>query len=169
MGGAVDMAAEAALRSGAGLVSVATRKEHIAAINARCPEVMCHEIDAAEKLDSLLVRATVVIAGPGLGKSDWSRELLAKVLSSETPKLLDADALNLLTEKIDNAVLTPHPKEAARMLGITVEKVQDDRFTAVRSLQEKYGGVFVLKGAGTLVFDVSEKNMEWQVLEWGMF
>lgn len=154
MGGAVRMAAEAALRVGAGLVTVATRPEHINIVSAVRPEIMCHQVQNAQDLAPLLVRATFIIIGPGLGKSEWAQELLNYVLPAKQPKLLDADALNLLAERPEKHhdwILTPHPGEAGRLLNETTENVQADRVQAVKSLQRQYGGVVVLKGAGTLI------------------
>ena len=154
MGGAVRMAAEAALRVGAGLVSVATRPIHAAAISAARPELMCHAVTRASELRPLLAKADVVAIGPGLGQSDWAQELLGSVLGSDLPMVVDADALNLLAiEPVqrNNWILTPHPGEAARLLNNDTKSVQADRFAAVNELQQRYGGVVVLKGAGSLV------------------
>ncbi|MEN8175520.1 MAG: NAD(P)H-hydrate dehydratase [Pseudomonadota bacterium] len=153
-GGAALLAAQAAARCGAGLVSLATRPEHVSAFIAACPELMVRGVDSAEDLEPLLERATVVAVGPGLGQGAWARELWDRVLASDLPQVLDADALNLLCARPrtrDDWVLTPHPGEAARLLGASVAQVQQDRFAALQGLQQRYGGVIVLKGAGTLV------------------
>lgn len=150
--GAVRMAAEAALRVGAGLVSVVTRAEHALTLNASRPEIMCHAAD--KKLDALLVKASVIIVGPGIGQTPWAKKLLNSALKSKKPLLLDADALNILAKKpMKNArwILTPHPGEAARLLKTTTNVIQRDRIRAINELQKKYGGVCVLKGAGSLV------------------
>ena len=152
--GAPRMAAEAALRVGAGLVSVATRPSHAISLNLVRPEIMCHGVNSAKDLASLLDKATVVVLGPGLGQSSWSKKMLAGVLKSKKFFIVDADALNLLAKKpvhYSNWVLTPHPGEAARLLHSTHDLVQKDRLLAVKALQKKYGGVSVLKGAGTLI------------------
>ena len=154
MTGAILMAARAALRAGAGLVSVATRTEHTVALTAAQPELMCHAVETQTELLALLEHADVVAIGPGLGQDVWARELLGRVLQSGLPLVLDADALNLLAEepmRSDRWVLTPHPGEAARLLGVSTAEVQSDRRTAVTQLQQSYGGVVVLKGAGTWV------------------
>ncbi len=154
MTGAARLAGLAALRAGAGLVSVATRAGHAA---AGPPELMEHGIGSAAELQPLLGRASCVAVGPGLGQSAWARELLAAAFASGKPLVVDADALNLLaTERQDcgNAVLTPHAGEAARLLGCGAGVVQNDRFRAVRQLQTAYrAGAVVLKGNGTLVAD----------------
>ncbi len=155
MSGAVQLAAEAALRSGAGLVSIATRAEHAALHTIRCPEIMSHGIEGGAGLRGLIERASVIAIGPGLGRSAWAHGLLGVVLESRRlPIIVDADALNLLAaepQRRDDWILTPHPGEAGHLLGATAEEVQRDRFTAVETLQKRYGGVVVLKGAGTLV------------------
>ncbi len=152
--GAVRLAAEAALRVGAGLVSVATRSEHASSLNLMRSEMMCHGITHAKDLAPLLIKATVVVLGPGLGQSNWAKKILACVLKSKKLLIMDADALNLLAKKhinYVNWVLTPHPGEAARLLNTTTEAIQNDRLAAVLALQKKYGGVSVLKGSGTLI------------------
>lgn len=154
MMGAALLAAVAALRAGAGLVSVATRTAHAAAMTAAQPELMCRGAESARELTPLIERASVVVIGPGLGQSPWGREMFACVLEHEKPLVVDADALNLLAQepvRRDDWVLTPHPGEAARLLGIANAQVQNDRISAAHQLRQKLGGVNVLKGAGTLV------------------
>lgn len=154
MSGAVRMAAEAALRVGAGIVSVATRPEHAFTLNLTRPEIMCHGIKKPVQLNKLLAAARVIVLGPGLGQSNWAKSLWRKVIATNKPLVIDADGLNLLAQKKlkkNNWILTPHPKEAARLLGIDVSTVQKDRFAALKLLAEQYRGVVVLKGAGTLV------------------
>ncbi len=156
-GGAVRLTAEAAVRVGAGLVSLATHPDHASLLSLGCPELMSHGVRDGGALTSLLQRATVVAIGPGLGTGDWARELWPRVRDSGRPLVVDADALNLLAEGERQPgphdwVLTPHPGEAARLLGQkTAATVQADRLAALRQLQQDYGGVIVLKGAGTLV------------------
>jgi ADP-dependent NAD(P)H-hydrate dehydratase / NAD(P)H-hydrate epimerase len=152
--GAVHLAAEAALRVGAGLVSVATRTEHANLVNVTCPEIMSHGVNSAADLAPLLSKADVVIVGPGLGQTEWSRSLLAAVLAIDKPMIVDADALNLLSQvpiKKSHWILTPHPGEAARLLKMTSAEIQQDRVAAIKKIQSEYGGVCVLKGAGSLV------------------
>lgn len=154
MGGAVRLAGEAALRVGAGLVSVATRAATAGAVVAGRPELMCRAVDRADELDGLLERATHVAVGPGLGQDAWARQLLAHVLDSGLPLVLDADALNLLAvqpQRRDDWVLTPHPGEAARLLGRSTAAVQAGRLEALADLHARYGGIVVLKGSGSLV------------------
>lgn len=158
MGGAVHMAAEAAARAGAGLVSVATRKEHIAAINRIRPEIMCHNIDNHATLSKLIKQATIIAIGPGLGQSAWSKKIFSKILNTAIKKtlIIDADALNLLAQKKFKSnfwILTPHPGEAGRLLNVSTVDIQNDRLNAIQKLQKKYGGLIVLKGANTLIYD----------------
>jgi ADP-dependent NAD(P)H-hydrate dehydratase / NAD(P)H-hydrate epimerase len=153
-GGAARLAGEAALRAGAGLVTVATRAEHVPALLAARPELMCRGVTTPADLQPLLARATVVAAGPGLGRDAWGRALLAAVLESGLPCVLDADALNLLAvapRRFERWVLTPHPGEAGRLLGTDAAAVERDRPAAALELRARYGGIAVLKGAGTVV------------------
>lgn len=156
MGGAVQMAAEATARCGAGRVSIATASAHAALLNLTRPELMVHAVDEAEALRPLLQKADVIAVGPGLGTSTWGMMLLETVLACEVPLVVDADALNLLASEPhmrDDWVLTPHPGEAAQLLNITTVEVQADRFFAADALQRRYGGVVVLKGSGSLTVD----------------
>lgn len=162
-GGAVILAAEAAARAGAGLVSVATRPEHVAALLARCPEVMACGVTSGQELEPLLARPSVLVIGPGLGQTPWSEQMLLQADASGLPMIIDADALNMLSlNRVmavtvrDNCIITPHPGEAARLLNISTEAVQADRFAAVSQLQSRFGGAVLLKGAGSLVADGSD-------------
>jgi NAD(P)H-hydrate epimerase len=153
MPGAARLAGEAALRAGAGLVTLAVHPQSLAAAAAR-PELMHVAASTADDLAIVLSRATVVAVGPGLGQGDWARSLFDAALASGKPLVVDADALNLLAaspKRVDRWVLTPHPGEAARLLGTTNAAVQADRLGAARELQQRYGGTVVLKGAGSIV------------------
>jgi NAD(P)H-hydrate epimerase len=133
--------------------------ENAAAITAGRPELICLPMGDPAALNALIEHMDVVAVGPGLGQSDWAREVLEKTLAADRPMILDADALNLLSlggrggqEGSERPwVLTPHPGEAARLLGVTTEDVQSDRSKALETLVERYRCVVVLKGAGTLV------------------
>ena len=154
-GGAILLAAEAALRCGAGLASLATRGTHVPAALARRPEVMAHAVEGVGELLPLLTRADVLAIGPGLGREAWGHGLLALALGQTQPRVLDADALNLLAANqwVPSAgdILSPHPGEAGRLLGVATGDIQADRFAAARALCERYGATVVLKGAGTVV------------------
>lgn len=156
MSGAVNIAAQAAARSGAGLITVATHPSHTAFLNLQRPEIMCRGISQTEDLDDLLAKTTVICLGPGLGQDDWAQALFNKAINSDKPMVVDADALNLLSQypsKKANWVLTPHPGEAASLLGVSNSEVQSDRPAAIKSLQQRYGGVVVLKGCGSLIYN----------------
>ncbi|MCI0399692.1 MAG: NAD(P)H-hydrate dehydratase [Gammaproteobacteria bacterium] len=157
--GAARMAAEAAGRVGAGLISLATRSAHAGTVCAARPEIMSHGIEDPNELPALIEHATVVAVGPGLGQSPWAVSLFTKVLEQDRPMVLDADALNLLAADPvtrDHWILTPHPGEAARMLGCSTLEVEADRFKAATDLQRQYGGVVVLKGAGSVIAEANE-------------
>lgn len=158
-GGAVRMAAEAALRVGSGLVSVATHPRHADMLALARPEMMSHAITCAEDLILLLEKATLVVLGPGLGRLAWSRMVWDAVIGIKLPCVVDADGLNWLADfpqARPDWVLTPHPGEAARLLGISTLEVQQDRVAAVKLLQSRFGGWVVLKGAGTLIAGPNE-------------
>ncbi len=162
MAGAVCLSATAALRCGAGLVSVVTRKEHVALVTGYHPEIMCHAVAKAQlSLAALIKKASVIVVGPGLGQSTWSKALLKAVIKSKKPLVIDADGLNLLAQKPvklkNNAVITPHPGEAARLLAQTVAEIQHDRFESAKNLVQRYQVVAVLKGAGTII--QSQENL----------
>ncbi|MFC4527655.1 NAD(P)H-hydrate dehydratase [Dyella halodurans] len=166
--GAIRLCGEAALRGGAGLVSVATRSEHLVALNSARPELMAHEVNGPQALAPLLERATVLALGPGLGQGAWGHALWLTALESGLPLVLDADGLNLLAREprqlTGRAVLTPHPGEAARLLGCDTAKIGADRFAAARELARRYGAIVVLKGAGSLV---AEPEGRVAVCPWG--
>ncbi|MAL97525.1 MAG: bifunctional ADP-dependent NAD(P)H-hydrate dehydratase/NAD(P)H-hydrate epimerase [Alteromonadaceae bacterium] len=166
MGGAALLAAEAAARSGAGMVFVATQPEHVSGYLARRPELIVRGVRHRSELLPLLEQVDAVIVGPGLGQGPWGQQLLQAVRTEfDGPVLIDADGLNLLAKeqgdpdgngagkrKLGNhVVLTPHPGEAARLLGCSVADIERDRIRALDSLSNRYGCVVLLKGAGTLV------------------
>mgnify|MGYP002780694568 CR=1 FL=1 len=154
MGGAVRLCAEGALRTGVGLASVATRSSGVAALVAARPEAMTHAVEDARALRPLIERATVLAVGPGLGQGAWGQALFGEAIASGKPLVLDADALNLLAQHplpLPQAILTPHPGEAARLLASDNGAVQADRFAAAEALAQRYGCTVVLKGAGTVV------------------
>jgi NAD(P)H-hydrate epimerase len=154
-GGAILLSTETALRSGAGMVSLATRPEHVPAALTRVPEAMALGTSSANQLMSLLEKVSVLVVGPGLGQASWGRALLSSAASAALPQVWDADALNLLASGLvelpKDCVITPHPGEAARLLGISTAEVQADRPAAALALSKRYTAVVVLKGAGSLI------------------
>ncbi len=157
--GAARLAGEAALRTGAGLVSVATRTEHAGLMNLNRPELMCHGVESAGQLMLLMEKASVVVIGPGLGQSDWAKGLFMATVKAQKPLIIDADGLNLLARSpLTNSewILTPHPGEAARLLGCSTAEIQQDRFASVSAIRAKYEGIAILKGAGTLISSEDE-------------
>ena len=154
-GGAILLSSESALRSGAGMVSLATRAEHVPAALSRVPEVMVLGTSSANQLMGLLEKVSTLVVGPGLGQAGWGRALLSAAANAPLPQVWDADALNLLASGAvslpRDCVITPHPGEAARLLGISTAEVQADRPAAALALSKKHTAVVVLKGAGSLV------------------
>lgn len=158
MAGAVVLAASAAARSGAGLVSAATRSAHLSGLLASRPEVMGHGVESVDALAPLLEKASVVVIGPGLGQQRWGRSLLQAVLATSLPAVVDADALNLLgagraLQRSAPTLLTPHPGEASRLLECSTADIHADRFAATRKLSELTGATVLLKGAGSIIAD----------------
>ncbi|MGE3920776.1 MAG: NAD(P)H-hydrate dehydratase, partial [Gammaproteobacteria bacterium] len=104
-----------------------------------------------------------IAIGPGLGQTDWSKQLLQTIIDVNLPIVLDADALNLLPsiKKLPHQfILTPHPGEAARLLNSDMTTIQLDRVAAVVALHKKYGGTIVLKGKNTLICDTLQQLSE---------
>jgi NAD(P)H-hydrate epimerase len=117
---------------------------------------MCHGVEDLSLLQALIDKASVIVIGPGLGQDQWARVMFEALLSTDKPCVVDADALNLLAQQAcrrDNWILTPHPGEAGRLLGCANSTIASDRFAAVSALQQRFAGVCVLKGAGSLISD----------------
>ncbi|MCG9676994.1 NAD(P)H-hydrate dehydratase [Vibrio sp. Isolate24] len=157
MGGAAVLSALACQRVGAGLTALLTHPDHTLPALVSCPEVMASSwLD--NKVNALRLNqwCDCFAIGPGLGTDVSAKKMYKAVVDTTLNKVFDADALNLLAEKANydpNRILTPHPGEASRLLGCSVQAIESDRFNAVRKLHKKYGGVIVLKGAGTLICD----------------
>ena len=162
MAGAVRLAGEAAYRTGAGLVTVACDPERVAQVGAACPELLVIGALSSEQLQSPCRAADVVVVGPGLGRERWSQDLWQYVCAHNVQKVVDADALNLLAadaQRCDDWVLTPHPGEAARLLDCKTVEIQGDRLHAAEEIAQRYGGVCVLKGAGTVIAAAEHKPL----------
>lgn len=160
MPGAVSLTAKAAMRTGAGSVSIATWPEHAHSVLPLVPEAMIWGIKTAKELKPLLDKATVCVIGPGLGECDWARALFLAAINSQLPMVIDASALRLLAEHPqvdDNWILTPHPGEASSLLSCSGIEIQLDRYQSAAAIQQQYGGVVVLKGTGTVIH-TAEKN-----------
>lgn len=154
MTGAALLCGEAALRSGAGLVSLAIPEPGAVLIAEKRPELMVSDATELKVLKGMIGKAGVVAIGPGLGVSPWAKSALAAALAAEKPLVVDADALNLSADspaRRESWVLTPHPGEASKLLNLPMKEIQADRFAAARALQSRYGGVIILKGCGSLV------------------
>lgn len=158
MSGAVRLCGEAALRSGAGRVTLVTDAAHAGHINLARPELMVKAIDDPGDLPALLAGEHVIAVGPGLGLTDWSQLLLTACLDTQAALVIDADGLNLLAQrakqkpvKRENWILTPHPAEAARLLDCKIQDIQRDRVHAAQAIAAHYGANVVLKGCGTVI------------------
>jgi len=154
MPGSVCLAAQAALRVGAGMVTIATKPEYAQSAQPGLLEAMIYGIEKTDDLDPLLAKATVCVIGPGLGTDQWAEQLFKHVLACQLPMVIDASALRILATaplQDDNWILTPHPGEAAALLGCSTNDIQNNRYAAIVALQKKYGGNIILKGVGTLI------------------
>jgi NAD(P)H-hydrate epimerase len=155
MSGAIRLCGEAALRSGAGRVTLATDPAHASLINLSRPELMVKGIADDAGLLSLSSTDHVLAVGPGLGGTAWSESLLNTCLATQAALLVDADGLNLLSQqpafKRDHWILTPHPAEAARLLACKVSDIQQDRVLSAITMAERFAACVVLKGCGTIV------------------
>ena len=154
MPGAALLAGRAALRAGAGRVSVATHASHAAALAAACPELMVRGVADAAELAPLIDSASVLALGPGLGDDDWASAIYPAAAAAGQPAVWDAGALTRLSRRATahaDRILTPHPGEAGVLLHRSAARVQEDRVAALRALTEKYRATVVLKGAATLV------------------
>lgn len=159
--GAISLASESALRTGAALVAVCCHSENRNIVFSKRPELMI----AANKAEDIsrdihFSKAKALVIGPGLSVDEWASALFDEAIKKDVWKVVDADALRILTTKSMNEIssyskliLTPHPGEAAALLACSIEDIETDRFTAIKKIAEKYGAICVLKGAGTLISD----------------
>ncbi|MDO4578612.1 MAG: NAD(P)H-hydrate dehydratase [Acinetobacter sp.] len=163
MGGAVMMAAEAAFAAGCGKVTVVCDAKHHTAILSRAPNIMLRDINSLQDdaIEQLLQQVDAICFGMGLGRDDWAARQYArwlpKLLQAKLERVLDADALWFLAahpqQLPEGSYLTPHPGEAAKLLGLTTMEVEQNRLQAIQELQARYGGQWVLKGAGSLILE----------------
>jgi ADP-dependent NAD(P)H-hydrate dehydratase len=158
MGGALSLAALAAYRCGAGLVTAIGHPAARTYLAAQLPEATW--MDWPARLASRLPASAVLALGPGLGQGLAAHDLLREAAALPQRQLWDADALNILArfgpsllQGRAERIFTPHPGEAARLLGSTAATIQADRPAAIAALCARYGGIWILKGEGTLVSD----------------
>ncbi|UQB41734.1 NAD(P)H-hydrate dehydratase [Thiomicrospira microaerophila] len=153
MMGAVALAGKACLRSGTGLVKLISRDQHLIPLTQMQPELMCY---SSKDFMELVKQIDAIGIGPGLGQDNWAWQCYEAACKLDCAMVLDADALNCLALDpfhYERWVLTPHPGEAGRLLEKPTEVIQNDRIAAIYALHKRYGGVIVLKGTGTLVYD----------------
>ena len=163
MGGAAILTSESALMSGAGLITLLTKKENVTASLLRLPEVMTYDISNFIKFCSYFEGIDTVVCGIGFGDSEWSKEAFIKTIECCKDKhinlIIDAGALRLLskintenTQLPKNLILTPHPGEAADLLNRSVKYVQENRISCAKELNEKFKAHVILKGYQTIIF-----------------
>ena len=152
--GAALLAGRSALKTGAGLVKLGVASEQIDQVPVHCPELMSFDVQSSQQLNQAVTDSDVVALGPGLDPEGEIDNLMQCVLDSQKKSVMDAGALRWLAHNpCRNAhwVLTPHPGEAAGLLKVSTADVQNDRYGAVQEIVNQYGGVCILKGAGSLV------------------
>ena len=159
-GGAGLIASEAAIMSGCGLVTLITKKEHIQSSLSRNPEVIALGVDGRQDAEGFLRDQKNFLIGPGLRESVWSEQLCELFLTSAKRNkdiniVIDAGGLYYMKEFgcPQNAIITPHPGEAAMLLDCSVDEVQTDRLETAKKLYKKYNCLTILKGFQTIVFD----------------
>ncbi len=168
MSGAAYLCAKAAYRMGAGLVQILTAEENRVILQTQLPEAIVTSYDADDPDMNTVAEAAawadVLVIGCGLGISPASRKILAHLLRySDKPKVLDADALNLLSRNpsllkyTKGAILTPHPLELSRLTGRSPEELLADSENAAYEFAKKYGAVCVLKEHRTAVSDGGDR------------
>ncbi|KMT64408.1 bifunctional ADP-dependent NAD(P)H-hydrate dehydratase/NAD(P)H-hydrate epimerase [Catenovulum maritimum] len=155
MSGAIKLTAEAALRTGAGKVTVLTHPDNVNLVAASSPELIVYGVNGiTSEVKRLVAAADAIAIGPGLGKTGWANGLMQLIAESDVAKVVDADGINWLAEhklKNQNWILTPHPTEAARLLDQSTANIQANRFATAVEIQAKYGGSVILKGCGSLI------------------
>ena len=162
MGGAAILSSEASLFSGAGLVHLSTHPINVEASLKRNPEVMAYGID---KSFSIPENIDVLLCGPGLKNDEWSKNVFDEIISANNfgAVILDAGALHFIGENnletSKNKVLTPHPGEAAKLLGISNNEVQEDRINAAKSISNKFSASVILKGKETIICSYGDEEL----------
>ena len=160
--GAAILCSGATLRAGAGLVTTLTSADAITPILTKYPEIMVRDLQKINSFDlqSFIDDSDSIVIGPGLSKSSHAKKILSAVLSAKKNTIIDADALNIIAQEDpeywskyghSDCILTPHPKEAARLLDTDVEFINKDRFRSIDKLVKKYCCVVLLKGSGTVI------------------
>jgi NAD(P)H-hydrate epimerase len=161
MPGAIRLAAEAALRAGAGLAYVATHPANVVTVMAGRPEIICRGVEQPAEIDGLIEQADAIVVGPGLGQTAWALALWQRLAREPRPSVVDADALNLLARQPFERsawVLTPHPGEAARLLATDAREIELDRHGRAIDLARRFGATVILKGARSLIADLDDTH-----------
>eukprot|EP00055_Hartaetosiga_balthica_P015284 m.89007 g.89007 ORF g.89007 m.89007 type:complete len:590 (+) comp8822_c4_seq6:109-1878(+) len=155
--GAIRMTAEACLRAGSGLVKVLTHPSSVVPVLSGRPELMVVGIEKERNVDVDLKWCNAFAVGPGIDDVEGILKIVGHdcVSRTDVPFVVDAGALELLQrgEHIDNRIITPHPGEAGRLLNKSTLEVENDRFASAKELHDMFGGVILLKGAGTIITD----------------
>lgn len=159
MGGAIRLSGEASMRTGAGLVVVATHSSNQLALTTACPELMSQSVEKSDDLDARIDWCDCIALGPGLGRNAWGESLFNALYMNKKVAVLDADGLYWLAQQdkddvpSQSCIITPHSGEAARLLSCSIADIEQDRIDAVKSLAQQYRVIAVLKGHNSLISD----------------
>ena len=162
MGGAGILSSEACLFCGAGLVHLNTHPSNVEASLIRNPEIMALGIN---KNISMPDKVDVLLCGPGLRNDKWSNNVFNEIFNTAKIKtsVFDAGALNFISEKIiedsQNIILTPHPGEAAKLLGVSSNEIQEDRVNAAKTISKEFSAYVILKGKDTIICSQNSEDV----------
>ena len=162
MGGAGILSSEACLFCGAGLVHLNTHPSNVEASLIRNPEIMALGIN---KNISIPEKVDVLLCGPGLRNDKWSNNVFNEIFNTAKIKtsVFDAGALDFISEKIiednQNIILTPHPGEAAKLLGVSSNEIQEDRVNAAKTISKEFSAYVILKGKDTIICSQNSEDV----------
>ncbi|WP_017414080.1 NAD(P)H-hydrate dehydratase [Clostridium tunisiense] len=159
--GAAYLTAQAAVRSGAGLVTLCTPKELQDIMSVKLTEAMTLSYEDTEKINNIIVKSNVIAIGPGMGNSRLTYNILSEtILKSDCPIIIDADGLNVLQNNLEllqcknhKVILTPHYGEMARLTGLTVDEVKEDKVKIAKKFAKDNDIILLLKGYRTIITD----------------
>ncbi|URZ17959.1 NAD(P)H-hydrate dehydratase [Clostridium felsineum] len=159
--GAAYIATEAAVRCGSGLTTLCTANELQEVLSSKLVEAMTVNFEEKERVQKLISSCNAIGVGPGMGNSKETFEIVKEIISKAScPVVLDADAINVLKDKIgilklkkNKIILTPHPGEMSRISGISVEKIEENRIDVAKKFAFDHNIILVLKGYNTIITD----------------
>lgn len=159
--GAAYISTQSAVKSGAGLVTLACRENIQNIMSGKLTEAMTFKLEETEKLESFIEKSDSIAIGPGMGENEVTLDVLRKIINkSKNTVVIDADGINVLKENPDllknkscNVIMTPHPGEMSRITGLSVDYIEDNRIEVARKFARDYDVILVLKGYNTIITD----------------